>query len=115
MALASSGIRKPVIGVAVTYCPSGSEPGRRYWAPTKVGLVGSRNGRKTVAKCRFCAYIAGMALKATAKKRRKAPTANGSDSFVYRGVRITRTWTNSKRRKEIDEAIRAMIQRGPAS
>ena len=55
-----------------------------------------------------------MPLKAAAKKRRKASSDDSADSFLYRGVRITRTWTHSKRRKEIEEAIRKVIERGPA-
>jgi hypothetical protein len=56
-----------------------------------------------------------MALKSTAKKRGKAAaTGANSDSFVYRGIRITRTWTTSKRSKQIGEAMRKVIQRGPA-
>jgi hypothetical protein len=55
-----------------------------------------------------------MTQKATSRKRRKAPSFSRSDSFVYRGMRITRSWTNSKRRKEIEEAMRAVIERGPA-
>jgi hypothetical protein len=55
-----------------------------------------------------------MALKAAAKKRGKsASVGEGSDSFVYRGVRITRTWKFSKRSKAIGEAMRKVIQRGP--
>ena len=40
-------------------------------------------------------------------------TETTGDSFVYRGVRITRTWTNSNRKKKIGEAMRKVIQRGP--
>jgi hypothetical protein len=56
-----------------------------------------------------------MQTNATAKKRRKSPAAGAkSDSFVHRGVRIMRSWTRSERKKEIGEAMRKVIQRGPA-
>jgi hypothetical protein len=51
---------------------------------------------------------------ATKKKGKSAHSDRTSDSFFYRGVRITRTWTNSKRRKEIGEAMQKVLQRGPA-
>ncbi len=56
-----------------------------------------------------------MAVKVAAKKKGKSALSDrASDSFLYRGVRITRTWTNSKRRKEIGEAMQKVLQRGPA-
>jgi hypothetical protein len=54
-----------------------------------------------------------MPRNATPKKRKKATVAK-SDSFVYRGVRIMRTWTNSDRSEAIAEAMRKVIERGPA-
>jgi hypothetical protein len=54
-----------------------------------------------------------MALKATRKSAKSAVTAADSDSFVYRGVRIKRTWMNSNRKKKIGEAMQTIIQRGP--
>ncbi|MGD0191349.1 MAG: hypothetical protein ABSD74_11465 [Rhizomicrobium sp.] len=52
-----------------------------------------------------------MATNTTSKTRRKA---SGAKFFVYRGVRIMRTWTSSNRRDAIGEAMRKVIQRGPA-
>jgi hypothetical protein len=54
-----------------------------------------------------------MPMNATSKKRRK-PAGTKSDSFVYRGVRIMRTWTSSDRKEEIAETMRKVIERGPA-
>jgi hypothetical protein len=54
-----------------------------------------------------------MATNATIRKRGKTSAAK-SDSFVYRGVRIVRTWTSSDRKDEIGEAMRKVIERGPA-
>ena len=46
-------------------------------------------------------------------KKRSAIAAEKSNSFLYRGVRITRTWTRSERRKEIAEAMLKVLRRGP--
>jgi len=73
------------------------------------------NASKSIVKSAGSSYIAVMKVKtATGKRTKTTPSHQRSDSFVYRGVRITRTWTRSKRRKEIDEAMQKVMQRGPA-
>jgi hypothetical protein len=54
-----------------------------------------------------------MAMKVTVRKKGKSADRI-SNSFLYRGVRITRTWTKSKRHNEIGEAMQKVLQRGPA-
>jgi hypothetical protein len=56
-----------------------------------------------------------MAFKVAPKRRGKSVAGSKtSDSFVYRGVRIARTWKSSGRSKAIDDAMRKVIQLGPA-
>jgi hypothetical protein len=50
-------------------------------------------------------------MNATSKKRRKPSEAK---FFVYRGVRIMRTWASSNRKDAIGEPMRKVILRGPA-
>jgi hypothetical protein len=56
-------------------------------------------------------YTKKMPVNLTPKKRRRPP---GAKFFVYRGMRIMRTWTSSRRKDAIGEAMRKIIQRGPA-
>ena len=56
-----------------------------------------------------------MTQKSTARRRVKS-SADGAEcaSFIYRGVRITPSWANSSRKRKIGEAVRKVIENGPA-
>lgn len=74
--------------------------------------TGWRSHHSDIEKSPNSLYI--LHMKTPAKKARKNSAAKPiPDSFLYRGVRIVRSLTNAKRRKERDEAIRKVIERGP--